>query len=380
VKKKKSKNQKLVKGVSSSMLLSVGIHGALFFVLGGFIVFKVVNQPPVEFVVPQPVARPQIPPKKPRVKVQKSLKQASPKRVAVENPVATDLLALPLGNGLGDEIGGSDLGGFQLVPDVSGMVSPYGTGQSYEVGNDFEGTMYAFNYTRDKVYAEMDATDQIAIMVQFLENNWSPSVFHNYYRAPKKLYTTHFLIPPAPSGEVPRAFSLEKGLDKIMDPPRWVIHYKGKISNKAGGRFRFWGYGGDLLYARVNKKLVFHGGVWGSYDLLSPAGWELPDGPNYEYALGQREAFVGTWFELKPGEEVEMEVLIGEFGFGTCAYYLLVEEEGEDAYYSHRSEDGMPILPAFKTAPYTAQMKKKIQYSLMPQDADLDGGPLFNVY
>ena len=55
-----------------------------------------------------------------------------------------------------------------------------------------------------------------------------------------------------------------------------------------------------------------------------------PTSNELKYFLGHAVAAVGTSFELKAGEPVEMEVLIGEIpGERFCAY-LLIEDEDAD--------------------------------------------------
>jgi hypothetical protein len=209
------------------MLLSAGIHAAIFLGLGSMIVFHVIQHPEVEFVPPQQVERPNIPPVKPKVKVSASLKQAAPKRVSVDNPIAANTIALPSGNGLGEGVGGGDLGGFELVPNVSELTL-FGGNKSTEVGNDFEGTFYLLNRLSDGTDTGYDQDGQKAKVTRFLENDWSPYMFADYYKSPKKLYATQFMVPLAPSMYGPRAFGVN--FDSTGSYPEWVVHYKGKIS------------------------------------------------------------------------------------------------------------------------------------------------------
>ena len=91
-------------------------------------------------------------------------------------------------------------------------------------------------------------------------------------------------------------------------------------------------------------------------------------------------ASVGHWFTLGPGEVVEMEVLIGDFNAPHFGVYLMIEDKAEQPYYSHRKMDGMPILPAFRTAEMSQAIKDEIKYEMFNEEMDLDGGELFNVY
>jgi hypothetical protein len=370
------KTKGIVKGVPSAVLLSALIHLILLSVAGTLIVFSVIKKPEKKFFPPPPVERPKMELKKPRVKVKKTSAPPAARHIVSKSVQSMPDLQLPDVSGIAASGLGGGLGGYDLMPDVS-EISLYGADKSFAAGNDFEGTLYAFNYSRGGDFSEMETVDQAKLVRRFAENNWSPYVFAPYYRAPAKVYTTHFMIPPTASGLVPKAFNVN--LEQMMDPPRWAIHYKGKICSKPGGRFRFWGAGIDILMVRVRGDLVFHGGIEGLRFDLVPKGWKEAEGPQLTYPLGKREAFVGEWFTLEPSEVVEMEVLVGELGKDDSQFMLLIEDAAETAYYSRR-EDGMPILPAFKTAEFPKSVKKTIQYTLMKEDADLDGGQLFNVY
>lgn len=374
-----AKTVNLVKGGKSAVLLSVLIHFAIFALTGGVVIYSVTKKKEPKFIPPPPVERPKMALRKPRVRVKKSVKPAAARRIVSAAIVAMPDIPLPEFSGLGEGLAGGP-GGFELQPDPS-SISLYGGEQLCSVGNDFEGTLYAFNYSRNGVYDPMEQQAQIELVKRFLESGWSPYVFAPYYRAPKKIYTTHFMIPPTASGLVPRAFDVNLNkLDQMMDPARWLIHYKGRISSRTGGRFRFWGSAIDMLFVRVRGEIVLNASVWPAdqHD-LAPAGWERPEGDQFIYPLGYNEAGVGSWFTLAPGEVVEMEVVLGEYGTNISQFMLLVEDAEESAYYSRR-DDGMMILPAFKTTEFSPTLKKKIQYTLVRGDADLEGGPIFNVY
>jgi hypothetical protein len=266
---------------------------------------------------------------------------------------------------------GGGVGGYELVPDVEGM-SMFGGSRSVAVGNDFEGTFYSLRYDRRGKETNVDDPEYKNTIRRFAEMGWNPYVVAPYYRSPQKLYTTQVFIPTISSEFGPANFGVEAGPD--FDPYLWCVHYTGKIMRKDGGRFRFWGFGDDVLLVRVNGEVVLNAS-WGDFR-TEIYDWERQE-DDYKYYMGHAQAAVGTWFELEPGVPVEMEVLIGEIPGGQFCAYLVVEDAAED--YA-RNQEGMPILPVFRTAEIPDRVKDKIKYTLIDGEADLDSDLMFNVY
>jgi len=143
---------------------------------------------------------------------------------------------------------------------------------------------------------------------------------------------------------------------------------------KEGGRFRFSGFGDDVLLVRVNGEVVLNASYGDTRTEL--CDWERQD-EDYQYYMGHAQAAVGIWFVLDPGVPAVREVLIGEVPGGQFCAYLVVEDESVD-YAENRQ--GMPILPIFKTAELPDRVKDKIKYTLIDGEADLDSDLMFNVY
>ena len=53
--------------------------------------------------------------------------------------------------------------------------------------------------------------------------------------------------------------------------------------------------------------------------------------------------------ELKAGQIIDLDVLIGESSGGVSAFFLLIEKQGE---HYEMDATGHPILPIFQVAPY----------------------------
>jgi len=367
---KKARKAKLNKRSPTAFLVSFLVHFAIFMIAGGLIVFSVIDKEEAQFVPPAKVERPKMELKKPRVKMKETAKPRATTRIVSKNVASMPDIQLPEISSAGSGIGGG-VGGYELVPDVEEM-SMFGGASSVAVGNDFEGTFYSLRYDRRGEETSVDDPEYINTIRRFVDLDWNPYVFAPYYRSPQKLYTTHIFIPTISSEFGPSNFGIPAG--PAFDPYLWCVHYKGKIMRKEGGRFRFWGFGDDVLLVRVNGKVVLNAS-YGDFR-TELCEWERHD-EDYKYYMGHAQAAVGDWFELEPGVPVEMEVLIGEIPGGLFCAYLVVEDQAED--YA-QNQQGMPILPVFKTAEIPERVKDKIKYTLIPGEADLESDAMFNLY
>lgn len=364
MKKGKLKSKGISKGAPSGFVISLLVHAAAFMLAGLLVVFTVQHKEEQKFIPPEPVERPKMKLKKPKVKVKKSAKPKSTTRIVTKVQKANmPDIQLPEMSGIGDGLGGG-LDGFDLMPDM-GEITVFGSGQS--IGNDFVGTFYDLKRTRQGSMSIMD-TDQFQDTVsKFVRSGWRTSKLAQYYRSPKKLYATTFMVPTTRSYVAPRAFGEPETVGWC-----WLAHYKGQLVHKDGIRFRFWGQGDDILLVRVNGKVVLNASWPNSEQIYS--NWHTSDSKTRTYRLGNNLAAVGDWITLEPNEPLNMEVLCGEVPGGSFDMMLLVEEEGVE--YERNSQNG-PILPIFKTEQPGHELMDAIYEWLVPGEADLVGGPVF---
>ena len=377
MKKFVNKTKGLIRGTSTAVLLSVAIHAALFFAAGVWVVFQFIDAQEVKFV-PQKIERPKMKLKKLRVKVKN---QAKPRKTTTRissSRKSANLppIQLPAMTGMGAGLEGS-LGGFDVMADIAGM-SIMGAEQS--IGNDLEGTFYDLKRYQDGTSVPgmttaigWNSTPPFTDAInKFLANNWSPSTLKEYYSPPQKLFATHFMIPPMSSAIAPDLF----GVDPDLEAALWVIHYKGKIGYKKGGKFRFWGFGDDVFLVRMGKKIILNASTDYVNGIKDPDDWQKSaDETSRKKIVGLAKCWVGDWFTLLPGESVEMEVLMGEVPGGFFQMTLLVEEFGVEY---PENEQGTPILPVFKTMSFPPHLIDEINYLLVPGEADLESGPIFS--
>jgi len=368
------KTKGLIRGVPSAVLLSAAIHLILLSVAGGLVVFTAIKKTEKKFVPPPPVERPKMELIKPKVNVKKNVKSGSTQRIVSQAPASMPDMQLPALEGVGKGLG-SGIGGFDMMPDISEM-GLFGGTKSMAIGNDFEGTFYSLGYDRRGKKTSVNSVGEIAIVKQFMDADWNPMVFSPYYRAPQKLYTTHFMIPPISTEHGPEQFGVDLGRNMYIE--FFMLHYKGKIARKEGGRYRFWGCADNFMIVRVDKKIVFSVS-FGTTPHDDMVRWSVKGDKDKEYGkyhMGSGLAGMSDWFELEPGVPVEMEVLMGDSG-GWCEAMLVVEDASEDY---PRNREGMPVLPIFKTEDLPRPLIEKLEYLLIRDEVSLNDPLKFNVY
>lgn len=362
----------LTRGTSSAVLFSIAIHGALLLLAGGMVVFTVIQKQEKKFEPPPPVDRPKMELKKPKVKVKKQAKPKASQRIVSKSVQSMTDIQLPETSGMTEGLSGG-IGGFEMMPDPS-EVTLLGGGRSVAIGNDFEGTFYSLlldrTGTRNSV-TKNSYDSYVRILRQFFDSGWNPRSLAPYYRWPQKLYTTFIYLPTIAFEHVPRSFGIPNEVDTSM----WIVHYKGKIMSKDGGKFRFWGRGNHVLATKVNGVETGFLGFRTVGLLISD--WRSSADENLKYFTGKMAMAVGDWFELEAGVPVEMEVVIGDHNGADTQATLRVQKYGE---YYPPNRDGGPILPVFKTAEIPEHLKDEIRYLTIDGDQDLDSDLMFNVY
>ena len=358
----------VTKGAPSGLVISLIIHAAAFMLAGLLVVFNVVNKEEKKFVPPKPVERPKMKLKKPKVKVKKNAKPKSSNRIVTKVTKANmPDIQLPEMSGMGDGLAGGVGGGFDLVPDLSG-ISVFGSGQS--IGNDFEGRCYFLKYDRKGGNAVMDSDKFMFLLRKFCTKNWPESLLSGYYRSPDKLYTASIMVPLVPSSMAADVFGQPE-----MESYWFFAKYKGQLVYPEDIRFRFWGAGDAFLVVNVAGKNVLINGVRKRLEVLD--FWQSTDPDNDKYFLGNKPMRIGDWIDLKAGEPLDMQVLFGEYAGGTMCGMLLVEVDGVEY---PRTRQGGPMLPAFKTEEFTRDQIEEIRKYLPEGECSLTNGPVFRDY
>ena len=353
------------------MVISLIVHAVAFFIAGLLVVFTVLPKEEPEFKLPPQRSRPKMKLKKPRVKIKKSSQPKPSSRIVAKVKTAKmPEIQIPdlMGSGEG-LLGGLGAGGdFNDIPDIT-EVTAFGRGQS--IGHDFEGTLYHLLHSRSGGSASMGPDEFRAILQKYVLSGWDDSILSKYYQFPKKLYATHFMIPPLPSALAPDAF----GAPDLESYYIFAV-YKGKLVSKKDIKFRFWGVGDAYMFVHVGGKEVLVCG-WRFHRREYFNWWKSSAPGNLTCNLGNLPMAGGDWIELKAHEPLDMKVLFGEWKGGYMSAILLVEVEGVE--YPKSRWNG-PLLPVFKTDELTWDDLTEI-YKYMPEDeCSYTNGPIFRDY
>ncbi len=207
------------------------------------------------------------------------------------------------------------------------------------------GILYDLKQTQLGEKLKMGPHEYDLLVNEFLGSGWDEAVFDKFFRASRPMYATQVYIPLSSAGRAPTAF----GVEKVVEPRFWMIHYKGQVSPPSAGRWRFWGYGSEVCSVAVNGETVLSSNWIERREPLPIATpdlkWQSSAPPGRTVHRGPLTA--GTWMDLKAGEVVDLDVLIGERAGGSFCAVLLIEKEGE----TYEMRDGFPVFPIFQLMP-----------------------------
>lgn len=154
------------------------------------------------------------------------------------------------------------------------------------------------------------------IVKGFVTGGWNVGLLSKYFKAPNKLIATQIFMPRITADEATKAFQVEGQ----CQPRRWIVHYEGTISAPKDGRYRFVGLADDMLIVRCKGRNVLDGCI-GFYRVVP----EVNEVDNMKpEAPGLR---AGKWIEMRKGEAVKLEILIGENPGGHFSAALMVEDQ-----------------------------------------------------
>ncbi len=198
-----------------------------------------------------------------------------------------------------------------------------------------QGILFDLKQTVDRKPTGVDAAKYHDILIKFVDRRWDESVLAPYYRSAKPLYSTGILIPMMPAILGPKAF----GLEKEVEPGRWIVWYKGKVSPPAAGRYRFVGLADDILLVRVDGKTVLDGSLFPVDKKKQVTPWKPIAG---RWGLRQGEDIT-----FSSGEMKDIDIIIGEQPGGQFFASLFAMKDGE----TYPTKDGQPVLPLFQIGP-----------------------------
>ena len=223
--------------------------------------------------------------------------------------------------------GGAGTGG-----GANGGLNLFGT---HTGGAGLAGTFYDLKQTPNRQPTNMTPDLYGKIITDFANGGFNAGLLNRFFKADQPIFATQIWIPDIPSDEGPAAF----GLEKIVQPRLWCVHYKGQVTAPDSFTFHFVGAGDDVMLVKFNGRLVLDR-CW-----YIRTRWRPQKNYNYDFS-GIPDGFAkGDAIQVEAGQTYPIEVLIGEQPGGAGFATLLQEIEG--AAYD-KDNRGNPILPVFR--------------------------------
>ena len=152
-----------------------------------------------------------------------------------------------------------------------------------------------------------------------------------------------------------------------------MAHYSGTVIVPRNGTYRFSGTGDNYLHVRVDGRPRLHFGHG------QPKGWQptSPTEQNHQspYVQGWIVHY-GDWIDLRAGQEIRIDIGIGESGGGMLGFILQVEERGVK-YRTDKKNNNRPILPLFTTAPFSPEEVQRLRSEFGVYEIDFENVPVF---
>ncbi|QQL43690.1 hypothetical protein [Sulfuriroseicoccus oceanibius] len=269
-----------------------------------------------------------------------------------------DTIGLGLGTfGVGDGDGGGGGGDF---------------GRASRGASSLEGNLYDFKQDEKGKAVRYDIRnrDHFVKRVKRLHSSrFSESSFGRFFKAPKQLFLTTLAVPFSDASAGPRYFG---AADKIK-PSGWVAHYSGKIAAPEDGTYRFVGNGDDYLavFLRKQPRLI---ASWTDIQGELDRGFRATDPTGKHKGPFNIPLIYGEWFRMRAGEEIPIDICLGERPGGKVGFVLMIEKKGVE--YG-KGADGRPILPLFTTTDFSAKEKERIKSGFGAFQFDWKNVPVF---
>jgi len=204
------------------------------------------------------------------------------------------------------------------------------------------GILYDFKQTQQREKVPMNAKRYYALIEDFINSGYDESMLNKYFRATRALYTTQIFIPHRSAKEGPKAF----GVEKIVKPSYWLMHYKGQVLPPEPGEYEFVATADGFIALAVNGKtlLVKHNTNNDKY--IKQFGGKMgPRGVNSDLRYSMP-------FTSDGKTPLDLDVLLAEAGgeFNAFLYVVRKGDEAEGPLTVFQLAPGE--IPSGKTPPY----------------------------
>lgn len=263
-----------------------------------------------------------------------------------------DTDSLSSGFGSGDDFGEGSIG---TGIGTGGSSSRFGSAMS--ISGSLKGRLYDFKQNRrGRPNDDMDVMSSdpyFEIVAGIQRRDFSEGSLSRYFKAPKELSLTHLAVPLGPADDAPKFF----GAEKSMKPSGWLAHYHGTVVVPSGGRFRFAGIADDYMGLFIDGKTQLIT-TWPTVNPIVAGRWKpAEDTGRWKSPIEQNPLVFGDWVTLETGQEIQIDLAIGERPGGKIGFLLLVEKEGEEY---RRTAEGRPVLPLFSTSLFTEESRADV--------------------
>lgn len=248
-----------------------------------------------------------------------------------------------------------------------------GFGSANQASGGLKGSLYDFKQKpngKPIAYDLGNPNEYIERVLRLQRSRYSDAALRRHFEAPNSLYLTHLAIPFSLAAEGPGYF----GAKDLIQPSGWVAHYRGRVKVPKTGEYRFSGLGDDYLVVLVDGKVR----LVGSWSDIQPAvanGWTPtePTGKHVSPFHNVRLVY-GDWIKLREGQEIDVQIALGERPGGYVGYLLHIEEKSA----SYRNDaNGRPILPLFTTAPFAPEERERLTKAFGSYEFEWDQVPIF---
>lgn len=205
------------------------------------------------------------------------------------------------------------------------------------------GTFYDLKQNKERGPTGMTPKTYAREVTYFLQGGWGTNLLSKYFQGPETIYAQQVFVPNITANLGPAAF----GLEKLVQPRLWLVHYKGNVSPTVSGTYHFVGAGDDVMNVRFGNRLVLSRNYDDPKAGVVQAGWHAQTNYDYHWPNG---GFPGGFAKgdaitVTAGSTYPMEVLIGEQPGGRTFAALLIEKDGETY---QKDSHGNPLLPVFR--------------------------------
>lgn len=350
-----------------SILLSIVSIALLAVILGMFFLPGLIHETPTIVTYKPPVVEEEQPDNK-RVTTT-VLRKPSPPSSSINRSIAVSVaspLSIPVPEvdvtlpnmefGDGEDFGGGWGEGLDFgTGAIAGGGGGFGSSNSDSGG--LKGYIYDLKQTPKGKPLDYSPASFVVSARSLIDDQFSDSAFKDYFKAPTPLYLTRLAVPMAPAEDGPAFFNAEKEIQ----PRGWIAHYRGTVTVPKTGTYRFSGGGDDFVHVMINGKTVFN--YYQTLESLDPKtkGY-TPEQP----ASRRRAPFTranwwiryGEWVDLRAGQQIQLDIAVGETPGGQVGFLLQLEEKGVKYEIFN---DGNPILPLFTTSPITKKEQKELE-------------------